>query len=446
MVVVIKVLQVILALSILIILHEFGHFFFSKLFGARVEKFYLFFDTPHLRIFSTKHSKFVKKHMPKLAASETDYGIGWIPLGGYCKISGMVDESMDTDVLKEEPKPYEFRTKPAWQRLLIMAGGVLNNFIFAILLYISILAIWGESYVSNSDNEIYVNELAYDMGFRNGDRVLKLDDYEPENLYMLQADLARQQTFKATVLRGADTVSIYIDQSRIQEILDSPGMFDVAIPFVIDSVAAWGPNVESGLVPGDRIVAVADQQTPYLQDARPLLLEYAGGAAPVTVIRDADTLMMDIAVDTLGKVGVYTRMPAVKIHEYNVIEAVPAGCKLAWDTVSGYLKDLKLVVTPSTGAYKSVGSFISIGQVFPNKWNWYQFMNILALLSIMLGVMNLIPIPGLDGGHILFTLYEMITRRKPSDKFLIVAQMIGMTLLVLLMILAFGNDIGRLLR
>lgn len=444
MTILLKILQVILALSLLIIIHEFGHFIFSKIFGVRVEKFYLFFDAGNFRLFSTKNNKFLRKHFPRIANSETDFGIGWVPFGGYCKITGMIDESMDTEYLKNEPQPYEFRSKKPWKRLLIMAGGVLNNFIFAILLYISILAIWGSSYISSKDNEVYVNSLASDMGFRSGDKILSFDDYEPENLYLLQADLARRQTSVAKVLRGADTVSIYIDQSRMSEVLNTPGMFDVAVPFVIDSVQSISPNQE--LESGDKIISVDGTPVEFLQDARGLLSDKAGSEVSVLALRGSDTVSLDVAVDTLGRIGVYTKMPGIKSKTYNIFQAIPAGVKLAWDTVAGYVKDLKLVATPSTGAYKSVGSFIAIGQIFPDSWNWYQFINILAMLSIMLGVMNLIPIPGLDGGHILFTLYEMITGHKPSDKFLIVAQWIGMILLLLLMFFACGNDIGRLLR
>lgn len=446
MVALLKTLQVVLALSILIIVHEFGHFLFSKLSGTRVEKFYLFFDAGGFRLFSTKHNPLIRKLFPKLADSETDYGIGWLPLGGYCKISGMVDESMDMDHLGKEPQPWEFRSKKSWQRLLIMAGGVLFNFILAVFIYIGILAHWGKSYVGNRGNAVYVNELAYDMGFRNGDRILAFDDYEPENFLMLQADLARRGASKAVVLRGTDTVNIYLDQRRVAEVLDTPGMFDLALPFVVDTLTSDSPNFGRQLKKGDRIIAVEGCATEYLQDARSILSSHAGDSAAVTVLRGKDTLAMALCVDSLGRIGVYTQAPELTTRQYTVLQAVPAGIVLTWETIAGYLKDLRLVFTPSTGAYKSVGSFISIGQVFPAAWDWYQFVNILALLSIMLGVMNLIPIPGLDGGHIMFTLYEMITGRKPSDRFLVVTQIIGMVLLLLLMMLAFGNDIGRLLR
>ena len=435
MIVLMKILQLFLALSILVLIHELGHFLFAKLFRIRVDKFYLFFDIGGFSLFKFK---------PR--GSDTEYGIGWLPLGGYCKIAGMIDESMDTESLKQEPQPWEFRTKPAWQRLLVMFGGVLFNFIFAIILYIGILAGWGESYIANQGNSIYVNDLAYEMGFRNGDQILKFDDYVPEKFAMLQADLARQTARKATVLRDGDTVDIYIDHNMIGDILNTPGMFDLAIPFVIESVAPESPNAASGLLKGDRIISINGQPVTYLQDSRRLLADLSGMAVPVTVLRDRDTSIMTLQVDTLGRLGVYTQLPGVKTKEYSVFEAVPAGFRLAYDTIGGYLQDLKLVFTPSTEAYKSVGSFIAMGQIFPGSWDWFRFINILALLSIMLGVMNLLPIPALDGGHIVFTLYEMITGHKPSDRFLTVAQVIGMTLLFGLLILAFVNDIGRLIR
>ena len=445
MVALIKALQVIIALSVLILIHELGHFTFAKLFGIRVDKFYLFFDAWGVKLFSTKSPWFIKL-FPKAASWETEYGIGWLPLGGYCKIAGMVDESMDTEYLKSEPQPWEFRTKPAWQRLLVMAGGVLFNFILAIMVYAGILAKWGESYISNEGNAIYVNELAYDMGFRNGDQILMLDDYVPENFGMLQADLARQSVKKATVLRDGDTLNIYIDQKRISEVLQNPGMFDLAVPFIVAEVSETSPNKALDIQPGDRIVSIAGTHTEFLQDAKPILLEHAGGTVESTITRGTDSLALTVQVDTAGTIGVFLQRPAIKTKEYTLLSAIPGGFAKTFETIGGYIKDLKLVFTPSTEAYKSVGSFIAIGQIFPSAWDWYSFLNILALLSIMLGVMNLLPIPALDGGHMVFTIYEMITGRKPSDKFLYVTQLIGMILVFGLMFLAFGNDIGRLLR
>ena len=424
-----RTLQVILALSLLIIVHEFGHFLFAKLFRIRVEKFYLFFDIKG-------------KALLRFRIGETEFGIGWLPFGGYCKIAGMVDESMDMDQLKREPQPWEFRSHPAWQRLLVMAGGVLFNFIFAIIAYCSILGIWGSAYIPNSQASIYPNELAAAMGFRPGDRILTLDDYVPEDFSSLQADIVRRDVRFATVLRGDDTLKLYIDRAMVPQMRESPLMFGLATPVTVDSVMS---ESNMALRKGDEILAVAGTDTRFLQDARGVLADHAGQEVSATVSRDGVLMEMPLQVDTLGKLGIALGMPPVERKHYNALSCIPAGLKLAGSTVTGYLQDLKMVFTPSTGAYKSVGSFIAIGQVFPKKWDWYRFLNIVALLSIMLGVMNLIPIPGLDGGHILFTLFEMITGRKPSDKFLMVMQMIGMVLLLMLMVLAFGNDISRLI-
>lgn len=445
MVVLMKILQVVLALSVLIIIHEFGHFSFAKLFGIRVDKFFLFFDAGGFKLFSTKGEWFTKL-FPKAKSWETEYGIGWLPLGGYCKICGMIDESMDTEALKKAPQPWEFRTKKAWQRLLVMAGGVLYNFVFAIVAYIAIMAIWGSAYISNEGSRIYTNELGVELGFRNGDHIIRMDDYVPENFGMLQADLARRNVSKVTVLRDKDTVDLYIDRSMIGEVLNTPGVFELAVPFVIDSVMSASSNSAAGLLRGDKIVALDSVATPFVQDSREYLSLASGKSVTAKVLRGADTLSVPLQVDTAGRLGVYMQIPGMKTMEYSLLSAVPAGLKLTFSTIGGYLRDLKLVASPSTEAYKSVGSFIAIGQVFPATWDWYRFLNILALLSIMLGVMNLLPIPALDGGHIVFCLYEMITGRKPSDRFLEAAQIIGMILLLLLMVLAFGNDIARLVR
>lgn len=445
MIILIKTLQVILALAILIVIHEFGHFFFAKLFGIRVDKFFLFFDAAGKKLLSTKNGWFARL-FPKAAGWETEYGIGWLPLGGYCKIAGMIDESMDTDHLKSDPQPWEYRAKPAWQRLFVIAGGVLFNFIFAILMYSTILNIWGESYLANKGNKIYVNELAYEMGFRNGDEILSFDDYVPENFGMLQADLARQTASKATVLRDGDTINIYIDHNMIGQVLNTPGMFSLALPFRVESVAESSPNAGLDIRQGDMVISIAGSDVDYVQEAWDILEEKAGESVPVSFLREADTVTLDMAVDTSGRLGVLLMQPDIETREYSFLSSIPAGFRKTFSTIGGYLQDLKLVATPSTEAYKSVGSFIAIGQIFPSKWDWYSFLSIIALLSIMLGVMNLLPIPALDGGHIVFTIYEMVTGRKPSDGFLYVMQIIGMILVFGLMILAFGNDITRLFR
>ena len=309
-----KALQILIVLSVLVIVHELGHFAFAKLFRIRVDKFYLFFDAGGFALFRFKPRK-----------SDTEYGIGWLPLGGYCKIAGMIDESMDTGHLKHEPQPWEFRSKPAWQRLLVMAGGVLFNFIFAIILYAGILAGWGESYIGNDGNSIYVNELAYDMGFRTGDRILAFDDYVPENFGMLQADLARRSVGKATVLRDGDTLDIYIDRNMIGEVLNSPGMFQLAVPFVIDTVPPSSVNSGRGLAHGDRIVAIAGRPVEFVQDSRQLLMDHAGSEVPVSVVKGNDTVLTAMQVDTTGRLGVLTQIPGIKTHRYSVLSAIPAG-------------------------------------------------------------------------------------------------------------------------
>ena len=442
MIALIKTLQVILALGILIVVHELGHFTFAKLFRIKVDKFFLFFDAGGFKLLSTKTGWF-SRLFPKAAQRETEYGIGWLPLGGYCKIAGMIDESMDTEHLKTEPQPWEFRTKPAWQRLLVMAGGVLFNFIFAVMVYSTILGSWGEAYLRNEGKSIYVNELAYEMGFRNGDRILAFDDYIPEDFSMLQADLVRENTHRVTVLRQGDTLNIYIDQNMIGEVLQSPGMFSLAHPFIVSSVAENSLNKGTDLQRGDRIIAIDSTSTEFVQDAWKVLGEHKGGLILATITRQTDTLTRVMQVDTSGMLGVYLQSPEVQTKKYTLLTAIPAGFSKTFSTIGGYLKDLKLVVTPSTEAYKSVGSFIAIGQIFPSAWDWHAFLSIIALLSIMLAVMNLLPIPALDGGHIVFTIYEMITGRKPGDRFLMVTQMIGMILILGLMFLAIGNDILR---
>lgn len=444
MVAVLKILQVILALSVLILIHELGHFTFAKLFGIRVDKFFLFFDIGGTRLLSTKRGWF-SKLFPSLKERETEYGIGWLPLGGYCKIAGMVDESMDTSNLEKEAQPWEFRSKKAWKRLLVMAGGVLFNFILAVILFIVILNIWGTTYVSVSDNRIYVNELSYQMGFRSGDRILLYDDYAPENFLALQSDLARRDVSRVKVEREGDTLDIYIDKSMFPKIISSGTLFDLAVPFVVDTVPPSSPNYFSGYLRGDRIIALDTAKVEFIQDSRLFLDGKPFSEFTATVVRGADTLQLPFATDSMAMGRIYAAIPGLQSRDYGILESIPAGVALTFTTIGNYLRDLKMVASPSTGAYKSVGSFISIGQAFPDSWDWYNFLQILALLSVMLGVMNLLPVPALDGGHIVFVIYEMITGRKPGLRFMEAAQMVGMVLIFALMIFACGNDIGRLL-
>ena len=439
MVVLIKILQLVLALSILVLIHEFGHFIFARIFKIRVEKFYLFFD-PWFSLF---------KYKPK--NSDTEYGIGWLPLGGYCKISGMIDESMDKEAMAKEPQPWEYRSKPAWQRFFVIFGGVFFNFILAILIYTGIMYVWGEQYIKNSDvtTGIYANELAQEMGFRNGDRIISFDGVEPHKFTDLQVELLRTQAKEAKVLRDGDTVTVAIDPVYIPSVLNTPGMFNYGIPFEISEVPDSSINAASGLMVKDRIVAVNGQDCDMSYEVQQLLAQHKGDSIVATVARGNEIALVPLATDTLGRIQVAVNADLGSFYkitqsEYSLLGAIPAGIGKAVSTVGNYFKELKLIFSPKTEAYKSVGSFITIGKIFPDTWDWHSFWNITAFLSVMLAVLNILPIPALDGGHLVFTIYEMITGRKPSDKFLEYAQTVGMVFLMALMVLAFGNDIFRL--
>lgn len=442
-----KIVQLVLALSLLVLVHEFGHFLFAKIFGMRVDKFYLFFDP----WFS------VVKYKPK--NSDTEYGIGWLPLGGYCKIAGMIDESMDKEALKKDPQPWEFRAKPAWQRFFVLFGGVFFNLILAIILYSAILYSWGDSYIRNEDvtTGVVVNDVAYDMGFRNGDHIIAVDGVAIDDFNQIHPTIIRKQAKEVQLLRDGKEMTVCIDPVFMPAMLNGGRLFDYGIPFVIDSVDAASRNVAAGFQHGDRIVAIDSTEIPYYSEVAKYLQARPDSKVTVKVHREGiDTiaggiLSIEASTDSLGRLGIYAdgnleHFFRITERNYNMIESVPAGFNKAITTVSNYWKELKLIVKPQTGAYKSVGSFIAIGSLFPGSWDWHFFWNICAFLSIILAVMNILPIPALDGGHILFTLYEMITGRKPSDKFLEVAQTIGMIFLILLMIFAFGNDIFRLFK
>lgn len=439
-------LQLLLALSLIILIHEFGHFFFAKIFGIRVDKFYLFFDAGGFRLFSTKNNPILTRLFPRLKDAETDYGIGWLPLGGYCKISGMVDESMDKEQLAQAPKDYEFRTHPAWQRLLVMFGGVLMNFLLATAIFTGMVALHGEAFIPNEGNAICTNELSREMGFRDGDRVLLYDDYAPAEFNALHADLARKRPSVVTVLRGTDTVRLHIDYSLMGKVIESPDFFTLALPFVVDSIPQGSLNDGCPLQRGDSLILVDGKSVKYVQQASELFSAHKGGSVDVQARREGNLISTTLQVDSTGRVGIFLMMPQIQRRSFTLAESVPEGFRVAFKQIKGYLQDLRLVASPSTGAYKSVGSFISIGQAFPKLWDWDIFFNIVAMLNIMLFVMNLLPVPGLDGGHIAFTLFEIFTGRKPSERFLMTMQFIGMILLLMLMVLAFGNDITRLVK
>ncbi len=437
--VLLKIIQVILSLSLLVLVHEFGHYITARIFKIRVEKFYLFFPPA---IFKFKPKK-----------SDTEFGIGCIPLGGFCKISGMIDESMDKESMAKPPQPWEFRSKPAWQRVIVLAGGVLMNVVLAIVLYISILFTWGEQYI-RTDDAVYgieVSPLAKEIGFENGDRILALDgNPAPDNFNEIHMDMLRDQVSRVTVLRDGDTVDVDIDPEYMPAMLNTPGMFGIRLPIAVGGLPDTSINASADLRQGDRFLTADGRPVTWYQDLQAVLADNAGRTVELSLLRDSDTVNVPVKVSQNGKIEVLLQRDITDIHitqkEYGLLEAIPAGFMMTFTNIGHYIKELGLIFSPQTEAYKSVGSFITIGSIFPSSWNWQIFWNITALLSIMLAVMNLLPIPALDGGHILFTLYEMITGRKPSDRFMEVAQMIGMFLLLMIMILAFGNDLLRLFR
>ena len=468
----IKIIQVIFALSVLILVHELGHYTFAKLFKTRVEQFYMFFN-PKFSIFRCKwfggklHTKFFSKNSEALPPDtdlstladddwrkypdNTEYGIGWIPLGGYCAIAGMIDETKDASKLSKEPQPWELRTKPAWQRFLIMFGGVLFNFILAIILYAAVLHHWGEEYLKNEDAVygIAVNDLSYEMGFRNGDKILTIDGREIDDFAKLQVELVHSRACEVKVLRGTDTVAINVGEEYIPRMLNTPGMFSLAYPFVVAGFMENSINENSGLQPGDKFVGVNGKEMFLVQDIQAELAQHKGDSILVDIDRAGARAQAGLQVDTTGMIqvmleGDLTKFFNVTQNKYKFFPAIPAGIKKACNYIGSYVKDLGLIFSPKTKAYKSVGSFITIGRIFPGTWDWQRVWSLMAMLSIMLAVLNIIPIPGLDGGHILFILVEIITGRKPSDKFLEIAQYIGMALLIALMVLAFGNDIRSL--
>ena len=434
----IRAVQLIMALSLLVLIHEYGHFIFSRLFKVRVEKFYLFFDW--------KFSLF--KWKPK--NSDTEYGVGWIPLGGYCKISGMIDESMDTEQMKLPPQPYEFRAKPAYQRLLIMIGGVLFNFILALFIYSMVLFTWGESYydVQKATYGMEFNENGKALGFVDGDILLKAGD---DNLCKFDVDLIRKIVDEkvVTVLRnGSETTVTIPEEFGLLDIGKDTPFMQYRIPAVIDSILPGSPAALAGIMQGDSVTAIAgsDVNSWYkLMSAMDALKESGSRTVEIKAIRDGNEIAFTAAIDSTYKLGVMPRSlnytPVVL--EYGFFESFPAGVRYGCNVLKGYVSDFKYVFS-SEGA-KSVGMFGTIGSMFPSVWDWHKFWLMTAFLSIVLAFMNILPIPALDGGHVLFLLAEVVTGRKPSDKFLEYAQMTGMILLLGLFLLAAYNDITRFL-
>jgi len=440
MTVLIKILQLLLSLSILVIVHEFGHFLFARIFKTRVEKFYLFFDWP-FAIFKRKWG-------------ETEYGIGMIPLGGYVKISGMIDESMDKEQMKQPPQPHEFRSKPSWQRLMIMLGGVFFNFIFALLIYVAVLSLWGETYLAARDVKygILTDSTGYAMGLRNGDKIIAVDGEEVENFYAIIPDILLNERKVINVERDGEMIDIPVTREYIPLLLKNPDVIDARIPFgpfVIASVMEESPAMNAGLAPGDEIVAIDSISFQWYDDFQRYLVSHRGQSVNLTVKREEELVDLTVTTTEAGILGVFKDVSNVFVmstKHYSFFEAIPAGIAKGWNTTGDYLKQFRLIFSKETKAYESLGGFITIGSIFPGKWNWQSFWNLTAFLSLILAIMNILPIPALDGGHVMFLIYEVVTGRKPSDKFLEYAQITGMIILLALLIFANGNDILKLIR
>lgn len=438
----IRALQLIMSLSLLVIIHEGGHFLFARLFKTRVEKFCLFFD-PWFTLF-----KFKPKN------SETEYGIGWLPLGGYVKIAGMIDESMDTEQMKQPVQPWEFRAKPAWQRLLIMVGGVLFNFLLALFIYSMILFTWGDEYVPLQKAPLGMdfNETAKAIGFRDGDILVSADGvpFERYGGDMLTSIVDARQV---TVVRDGQEASVYIPEDMMERLLaDSVRFASFRYPFVIDSIMPGQPAALAGLQPGDSITQLDGRNIAYfdfkeeMQNRQKAADDSTGRLLTLTYVRAGVADTVTLTADSLYQIGIAASLqtnkllPVVK-KEYSFFASIPAGVTLGVNTLKGYVSQMKYLFSKE-GA-KQLGGFGTIGSIFPATWDWYQFWYMTAFLSIILAFMNILPIPALDGGHVLFLIYEIVARRKPSDKFMERAQMVGMFLLFGLLIWANFNDILR---
>lgn len=437
----VKAAQLITSLSLLVILHEFGHFIFARWFKTRVEKFYLFFN-PWFALF-------------KIKRGETEYGIGWLPLGGYVKIAGMIDESMDREQMKQPPQPWEFRSKPAWQRLLIMVGGVLMNFLFAILIYVGVLYAWGEEYIptANVKYGIMVDETGEKLGFRNGDKILSVNHKPVENFAKVVPTIVLDKAPSVQIERDGQPMDIPITNESLALLLKSKGVFGLRFPFhfVIDGFDKVSPGKTAGLLAGDEIRTINGQSFVYYDEFQRTLKENKGKEIAIGFIRNGQPMELNIKTREDGLIGIsnsysFQDMFEFKTIRYGLLESIPAGITRGIETTGNYLKQFKLFFIPEAKAYESLGGFITIGNIFPGTWDWQPFWNMTAFISIILAIMNLLPIPGLDGGHVMFVGFEMITRRKPNEKFMEYAQIAGMILLFALVIYANANDILKLFR
>ncbi len=438
----IKAAQLMLSLSILVVLHEMGHFFPARWFGTRVEKFYLFFN-PGFSLFKYKRG-------------DTEYGIGWLPLGGYVKIAGMIDESFDTEQMKSEPQDWEFRSKPAWQRLIIMLGGVTVNFILGFFIYGMILWAYGEEYLPNENVEygIYVDSLGTELGLRNGDHLLKVGKREFNNFNpgILIQELTLEGARTITVRRDEEVKDISVKEEVARSLAgyknQSSIIFDARVPFVASGLVKDSPAEKAGIQAGDKIIAFNGEPTPFFNDFQILAGRNKNEDVTITAVRnDADTMQFNLTTTPEGTVGIYrhdkTYFFDTERIDYTLLQAIPAGVQKGWAILALNVKALGKILTGKLSASENLGGFGSIGKMFDPTWNWEKFWFMTAALSLILAFMNLLPIPALDGGHVMFLLYEVVSGRKPSDKFMEYATMIGFIIVLSLVVYANGLDLWR---
>ncbi|NOR88441.1 MAG: RIP metalloprotease RseP [Bacteroidales bacterium] len=437
----IKVLQLILSLSVLVIVHEFGHYAAAKIFKTKVEKFYLFFN-PWFSLFKFKYG-------------DTEYGVGWLPLGGYVKIAGMIDESMDKEQMAKPPEPWEFRSKPAWQRLIIMLGGVIMNVLLAIVIYISMMASYGEEYLPNSavTYGIQVDSMGTVLGLQNGDKILTLDGQEVDDFMKIPAYLILEEVSNMQIDRNGEVLDIPVTSKFIGDVIagGKPGFILPRMPVRIADFSKNSKAKEAGIEKGDWIQSINGTEVMFFdqfQTFRDSVEANIGQEIIVGIQRGDQSLDYPVTVAENGLIGFTAAGDLnldfkLKSYEYTIVEAIPAGFNKAISTIDNYLKQLKILFNPEMKAYKSVGGFGTIANIFPPTWDWVKFWSLTAFLSIMLAVLNILPIPALDGGHVMFLMYEIIARRAPSDKFLEYSQMVGMFLLLGLLVFANGNDIYK---
>lgn len=427
--------QFILSLSLLIILHELGHFIPAKLFKTKVEKFYLFFD-PWFSL--------VKKKI-----GETEYGIGWLPLGGYVKIAGMIDESMDKEQMKQEPQPWEFRSKPAWQRLIIMIGGVTVNVILAIVIYAGMMMYYGEQYLPNENLKygVVADSTAQSIGLQNGDKIVSVDDKKISRFSEIPIEILLSDLGHIRVERKGSLLDLEISEEDKRKLIKSQStLVSPLIPFVVDSVVPNSVASGMGILHGDSIVSINGKRLSSFNEFREILPEFKDKQILVNLVRNEKDTSLESTLGADGIIGVSVDMSFLepKYKKYGVIEAIPAGISKSYKVLGDYIRQFKLILNPETEAYKEVGGFLMIANQFDTSWDWQRFWSFTAFLSIMLAFLNILPIPALDGGHVVFVLWEMISGRKPSEKVLEYAQMVGFIILLGLIVLANGNDILKL--